>query len=324
MFREAYRSVVRVRGPNVGLRGLAWLSSGLERAKASVDGLAVDIRRSRNRELLNAMHAGVLGTPPLPCNPAAETEVHTVTGHHHFRMYLTAIKSLLRYVGNLAVVVHDDGSLDTEDRALLKAHVPGVTFIDRESADAAMSTALARHPHCRKLRERVVNSLELFDNLLFARAPRLINMNSDVLFLDQPVELIRWIAGSDPSILGVFEAEPAEQAAFLARHGSSFPPHVTTALACLYPDTVDLDFVERILSTTTPDWFTAQNVYPLLYERSAEKHTARFFDEQKYQASGIFEAGGIFRHYWSSTGKFTDVQATDSARVISDLGVSSI
>lgn len=268
------------------------------------------------------MYAGVLDTPPLACNPAAETAVHTVTGHHHFRMYLTAIKSLLRYAGNLAVVVHDDGSLDAADEALLKAHLPGVTYVDRKRADEQMNGVLARYPHCRKLRERVVNSLELFDNLLLESAPRLINMNSDVLFLREPIELITWISGADPSILGVFEAEPAEQAAFLERHGSAFPPHVTTALTCLYPDTVDLDFVERILSVTAPDWFTAQNVYPLLFERHSAKHAAQFLDERTYQASGVFDQGAIFRHYWSSTGRFTNIQKRDSAGVLRGLGES--
>jgi len=304
----------------VGLQCLGWLSSGLERAKASVDGLAVDIRRSRNRELLIAMHAGVLQTPPIACNPVAPTSIHTVTGHHHFRMYLTAIKSLLRYSADLAVVVHDDGSLTPEDTAHLKAHVPGITHIDRKSADAEMCQLLARYPHCRKLRERVVNSLELFDNLLLCRTPRVINMNSDVLFLREPAELLSWISGSDPAIVGVYEAEPAGQAAFLARHGSAFPPHVTTALACLYPDAADLDFVEAILSITTPDWFTAQNVYPLLYERLGAKRSARFLDERAYQASGVFEEGATFRHYWSSTAKFTQTQSRDSARVFAELG----
>ena len=319
MFREAYRSVIGVRGTNVGLQCLAWLSSGLERAKTSVDGLAVDIRRSRNRELLIAMHAGVLDTPPIACNPAAQTSIHTVTGHHHFRMYLTAVKSLLRYAPDLAVVVHDDGSLNSDDVAHLKAHLPGVTHIDRKSADEQMNELLARYPHSRKLRDRVVNSLELFDNLLLARTRRVINMNSDVLFLREPAELLTWIAGDDPAIVGVYEAEPAGQAAFLARHGSAFPPHVTTALACLYPEAADLDFVESILSVTTPDWFTAQNVYPLLYERLAAKRSTRFLDERAYQASGVFEEGAIFRHYWSSTAKFTQTQSKDSARVFSEL-----
>ena len=319
MLREAYRSVWKVRGPNFGLRCLSLASSGLGRAKTNVDELSLRVRRTRNRNVLEAMYAGVTRTPPLRCNPAAHTAVHTVTSHHHLRMYLTAIKSLLRHHDDVAVVVHDDGSLEPSDVTLLEHHVSGVKLIERRGADAEMRGRLAPFPHCRRLRERVVNSLELFDNMLLAPAARIVNMNSDVLFLQEPSDVIAWMAGSDATIAGVFEAQPAEQAALLEQRGSRFPPHVTTALTCFYPDTCDLELVEDVLAETAMDWFTAQNVYPLLYERQAERHPARFFDEQSYQASGIFSDGAVFRHYWTSTGKFTDVQSRDSKRVLETL-----
>ena len=148
MIREAYRSVIRARAPNLGLRCLSLLSSGLGRAKTSVDGLALGIRRNRNRDLLQAMYAAVVRTPPLRCNPAAKTAIHTVTSHHHLRMYLAAIKSLLRYHGDVAVVVHDDGSLDGQDESLLRQHVPGVTYVDRASADRQLDRLLAGYPRC--------------------------------------------------------------------------------------------------------------------------------------------------------------------------------
>ena len=321
MLREACHSLWRVRGPNVGLRGLSLLSSGLGYTKARVDGLALRIRRTRNHDLVDAMYAGVASTPPRRCNPAAQAAVHSVTSHHHLRMYLTAIKSLLRYCDDVAVVVHDDGTLDDQDASLVAEHLPDATLIERKTADQRMEGVLARYPHCRYLRRRVVNSLELFDNMLLAPAARVVNMNSDVLFLREPAELIAWLMGSEPSIVGVFEAEPAGQAAFLGRRGSRFPPHVTTALTCFYPDTCDLDFVEDVLADAEPDWFLAQNVYPLLYERQAADHAPRFFDERSYQASGVFDDGAVFRHYWTSTGKFIDVQQRDSGRVLAGLAV---
>lgn len=323
MLREAYRSVWRVRGPNVGLRGLSLLSTGLGRAKTSVDDLAVRIRRSRNRHVLDAMYAAVAATRPLRCNPEATTAVHTVTSQHHLRMYLTAIKSLLRYHDDIAVVLHDDGSLDARDAAFASEHVPGLRLIDRPSADREMAGILARYPRCRRLRARVVNSLELFDNMLLVPAARIVNLNSDVLFLSEPTAVIEWLAGDDTSIAGVYEAEPAGQAALLERRGSRFPAHVTTALACFHPDTCNLDLVEEVLADSPVDWFTAQNVYPLLYERQTREHPARFFDVGTYQASGIFTDGAIFRHYWTSTGKFTSVQQRDSARVLESLAAQS-
>jgi hypothetical protein len=298
---------------------LSLLSSGLERAKTNVDDLAVRVRRSRNRRVLDAMYAGVVNTPALRCNPAASTTVHTVTSHHHLRMYLTAIKSFLRYHDDVRVVVHEDGSFDAADVALLTRHVAGVKLIERRLADAELSRRLARFPSCRRLRDRVVNSFELFDNMLLEPTPRVVNLNSDVLFLNEPSDVIAWMTGSDSTIAGVFEAEPAGQKALLEQRKSDFPPHVTTALACFYPDTCDLEFVEGVLAQTGVDWFTAQNVYPLLYERQAARHPARFFDEKAYQASGVFTEGAVFRHYWTSTGKFTDVQERDSERVLAGL-----
>jgi hypothetical protein len=323
MLRDTLRSVWRVRGPNVGLSCLSLLSSGLGSAKTRVDDLALRVRRTRNKDVLDALYAGVSGTPPLRCNPAATTAIHTVTSHHHLRMYLTAIKSVLRYHDDVAVVVHDDGSLDAGDAAFLEHHLPGVQVIDRASADRQMEPLLARYPHSRRLRERVVNSLELFDNMLLSPTARIVNMNSDVLFLREPRDFLAWLAGGDASIAGVFEAEPAGQARLLERRGSRFPAHVTTALTCFYPDTCNLDFVEGVLAEIELDWFAAQNLYPLLYERQAAEHPSRFFDERSYQASGVFEGEAVFRHYWTSTGKFTEIQRRDSENVLRHLAARS-
>jgi hypothetical protein len=320
MIRDAYRSVAKVRGPNLVLHWLSLLSAGLGQMQTNADDLAVRIRRTRNKELFDKIYAEVLQTPALRCNPRSNTAIHTVTARHHLYMYLTAIKSLLRFDPDVTVVVHDDGSLGAEGQALVEQHIPGATFLRREDADKKMNDLLRRYPHCRQLRQRVVNSFELFDNLLLGSTARIVNLNSDVLFLEKPTELLAWLSdGTDMSTLGVFEAKPAGQAAFLERQGSSFSPTVTTALCCMHRGVCDLDFVESVLANSPIDWFTAQNVYPLLFERSLERHPMRFFDADTYQASGIFGGGAVFRHYWTSTGKFTPIQEADCARVLSSL-----
>lgn len=320
MIRDAYRTVAKVRGPNLVLRWLSLFSAGLGRIQTGADDLAVRIRRTRNRDLFDKIYAEILRTPALPCNPQSQTAIHTVTARHHLYMYLTAIKSLLRFRPDVAVVVHDDGSLGAEGQALVERHIPGATFILRSDADRQMNELLSRYPHCRRLRERVINSFELFDNLLLGSTQRIVNLNSDVLFLEKPKELLAWLeSDTDVSTVGVFEAEPAGQAAFLKRHCSSFSPTVTTALCCMHRGICDLDFVESVLANSAFDWFTAQNVYPLLFERSRALHPMRFFDAESYQASGIFGDGAVFRHYWTSTGKFTHIQEFDCQRVLGAL-----
>src|SRR5690242_19717491 len=85
----------------------------------------------------------VQSTRPLACNPAARTEVHTLTCHKHVFMYITAIKSLLRFVSDLAVVAHDDGSLTTADIATIEHHIPGSKVIRRSDADKIAEKLLA-------------------------------------------------------------------------------------------------------------------------------------------------------------------------------------
>ena len=293
----------------------------LEIVKDGLAGSVIKKLRYRNRRLLRAMHEKILATPPLGCNPAAPVEVHTLTAHHHLTMYLTAIKSLLRYHAQVAVVVHDDGSLDGQDQDHLRRHVEGIRIIRRPAADAEMNAILAPYPRARALRARVVNALELFDNILLARTDRLVNMNSDVLFLGEPRALVSWLEQNDGSIAGVYEETPAQQQDFLRAQGCPFPPHVTTALSCLYRDIHDLPFVEDVLARSTPDWFTAQNVYPLLFHRqdTTRHRPVRFFDQRAYQSSGVFPEGAVFRHYWTSTGWFTDLQARDSQQVMTEL-----
>ena len=295
-------------------------SAVVNQVRNTYDSLVIENRQNKNRDLLREMHRGILATSPLSCNPDARCELHTLTAHHHVCMYLTALKSLLVHFDDVAVVTHDDGSLTREDNALLTAHIDGIRIIPKPDADKAMAPILEGYPRAAALRARVVNALELFDNILLARTEKLINMNSDVLFFAPPEALIDWVVRDSRYITGVFEAEPAEQKAFLKAQGSRFSPHITTALTCFYRSVMDLETVERILEDTRPGWFTAQNLFPLLYEQHEETHRSLYFDEDAYQASGNFDTAPVFRHYWTSTGFFTELQTNDSERIIRSLG----
>src|ERR1019366_346638 len=129
-------------------------------------------------------------TRPLRCNPASQTEIHTLTCHKHVFMYITAIKSFLRFVSDVAVVVHDDGSLTPEDITTIERHIDGIKVIRRPDADEVMGRLLAAYPKTARYRSEVINSLELTDHALLASRERLIITNSDTLFLQRPDEVI--------------------------------------------------------------------------------------------------------------------------------------
>jgi hypothetical protein len=288
------------------------------------------------RKALRAIYWQLLGSPrrlyrnfkpvnstkPLRCNPASQTELHTLTCHKHVFMYITAIKSLLRFVSDVAVVVHDDGSLTTKDVTTIEHHIDGIKVIRRCEADEIVGKLLAPYPKTASYRSEVINSLELTDHALLAGKEKLIITNSDTLFLRRPDDIIQWIAADDGHVLCVYERQPVQQAEFLTRMKSSFPPHLTLALVCLYKPIVEPAGIEEIINQcewTDATWFIGQNSLPVLIGKKVSGDKVRFLDQQLYEASGDFKEGAVFRHYWTSIASRRPQLFADAARVIAEL-----
>lgn len=280
-------------------------------------------RRLRdNPKRLYRNFKSINSTKPLRCNPISQTELHTLTCHTHLFMYITAIKSLLRFCCDVAVVVHDDGTLTTRDIATIEHHIVGIRVIRRPDADKVMEEFLPPFPNTRSYRDKIINSLELTDHPLLASTKKIIITNSDVLFLGRPDDVIQWIATDDDTVLCVYEEEPHQQARFLARINSPFPPHLTLALLCFNKSLVDLTTIEDLLSRVRPEdelWSVGQNLLPALIGKNVNGGKVRFLDRKLYQASAVFRDDAIFRHYWTSTFSLREQYFVDAAKVISEL-----
>ncbi len=146
--------------------------------------------------ILNKYGDGILfravsSTPPLATNPEAETGIHTAVPHRYLYAYLTAIKSFLRYYADIAVYVHDDGSLREKDKDLIRTHVPGVQVIDRVWADQEFTERVGDE-FLGKVRNSYTSYLKLFDPTLVSTRRRIIIVDTDVLFLARPSAIIEW------------------------------------------------------------------------------------------------------------------------------------
>ena len=130
-------------------------------------------------------------TPPIATDPNSDTGIHTAVPHKYLYAYLTAIKSLLRFHQSLAVYVHDDGSLRPEDKSVLTHHLPGVSILDRARADQYFEEKLADE-FLVKVRRSYTSYLKLFDPSLVGNHERIIIVDTDVLFLHRPDEVIDW------------------------------------------------------------------------------------------------------------------------------------
>jgi hypothetical protein len=238
-------------------------------------------------------------------------------------MYITAAKSLLRFVSELAVVAHDDGSLTPEDIRTIEHHIVGVKVIRRLDADRVVGQRLALCSKTAIYRSAVVNSLELTDHALLAGRERIIITNSDTLFLCRPDEVMRWIESDNGEVLCVYEKQPVQQAEFVTKFRSSFPPHLTLALVCLCrPILDDASEIEEILAHVDENdnpWFIGQNSLPVLIGRKVSAERVKFLNQDEYQASGEFSGSAIFRHYWTSIVNLRSQYCVDARRVIAEL-----
>lgn len=133
----------------------------------------------------------VADTPPINTNPDSDTGIHTAVPHKYLYAYLTAIKSLLRHHQALAVYVHDDGSLRVEDKNIIQKHLPGVRIIDRAWADRVFEDKVGDE-FLGKVRKSYTSYLKLFDPTLVSTRRRIIIVDTDVLFLRRPDEIIDW------------------------------------------------------------------------------------------------------------------------------------
>ena len=149
------------------------------------------VSRGLNKYGDRLLFGAVFGTSPITVNPSAETGIHTAVPHRYLYAYLTAIKSLLRYDAELAVYVHDDGSLLDEDKALIRRHLPGVRIVDRAKADQTFADKVGDE-FLTKVRKSYTSYLKLFDPTLASTNKRIIIVDTDVLFLNRPETIIEW------------------------------------------------------------------------------------------------------------------------------------
>ena len=141
---------------------------------------------------------GIQKSPPIAVNPDAPTAIHSAVPHRYLYAYLYAIKSFLRFYSDVAVIVHDDGSLMSSDYQLIQTHLPGVEIISRQLAD---QTFLEQYPDpfLAKVRSSYTSYLKLFDPSLFSKGKKIIILDTDTLFLKKPEAIIDWcINGGAP------------------------------------------------------------------------------------------------------------------------------
>src|SRR5262249_42556599 len=145
----------------------------------------------------------ILSSPPVPCEPGAQCALHTVLSGKDLPLYLAAVKSFLRFAPAVAVVVHSAGALHERDGGALHRPLPGCKVIGAAEADARARATLDPDSLLARFRGWDASWRRVIDTEIWGFTRKRIIMDSDILTLRPPSEVIRWIENEEgPFLLG--------------------------------------------------------------------------------------------------------------------------
>src|SRR5262249_26051230 len=136
-------------------------------------------RQALHRGYFRLRTRGIHATPPLPCDPAAPCELHTMLSARDLPMYLPAVKSFLRFRPRLLVVVPTVGTPVAPVLDVLPPHAPGVRLVLPAEADARARDVLGADSFLFRWRCHDVSWRRVIDTELWCEASKRIIMDAD-------------------------------------------------------------------------------------------------------------------------------------------------
>jgi hypothetical protein len=134
----------------------------------------------------NVVFRDALRTPPIATDPSSDVVLFSVLDERSVCPYVLAAKSFLRYCPPANVVIQSDGTLTPRSMALLRRHLPHISFLSRDGTERYIRE---RGPHSfiRLVAEtHWWVELKLASPLLRFPGKYLVLFDSDLLFLRRP------------------------------------------------------------------------------------------------------------------------------------------
>ena len=212
----------------------------------------------------------ILDSPPLATAATGAVELRVLTWRRDWINMLWALKSFYHRSGaDYPLYIHDGGLLPAQARELSR-HFPAATIVERAAADDRVSRELRRRGHDRSLAYRTINpsTQKLFDFYLFSTTDHVVSVDSDIVFFQNPRELLVPPEGLPRNrynrdcaywySMGLDELE--------AEFGLRPPPYINSGLSVVRRETIDFSRIEEWLGHPTlfaDRWVTEQTLHAL-------------------------------------------------------------
>jgi hypothetical protein len=255
-------------------------------------------RDLRLKQYAESLRAKIYSLSPIAINPVSEDEIHLLCGHSHTPLGCFALWSLLRYVQfDIAVFVHDDGSLDDADRQAWLSRFPNITIVSPLESREVQGKffSVNNYPLLERMSRSHIYAKKLIDFHLFGSGRRLILLDTDVLFFRKPDELFRVLEKLkvESGIITTFDDDESSYVSDIqtvARLVGSIPELFNSGM-CLLEKFSLTEFAEaegilKLFSQHTPDLsghpWVEQTIYAILAGRRTLYHMS-----SEYQMGGI-------------------------------------
>jgi len=232
------------------------------------------VRYNLAQRLRQRQRPAIESLPRLPWSGRADVDVCMICGRRHLDMGIAAAWSLLRFAPDWRLVVFSDGSLGPEDEETWRSVIPSLHVIHRQAAITETERRIGDFSLIRQMWPRNRYSSQIVDAHLAGHSSFVLLMDSDVLCLRKPTELMHRLQSGEPRISWNEDFQNgycAPRAELESSLGYALPERVNAGLL-LTPrfGREHFEVMERVLEQIgrmmdDPDWMShlwlAQTVY---------------------------------------------------------------
>ncbi|WP_413171241.1 hypothetical protein [Anabaena azotica] len=224
----------------------------------SIGSLLLKVKQNYQHGLRTAYYRDVvrhkiLSSLPIKDTTSKDCEIHVLTSANDWLNLVWTLKSFYHFSKRqYALCIHDDGTLTQENISTLQYHFPDARIIDRKQADRKVLALLSSYPRCLEFRKTNHLSPKVFDFALYLESDRMLLLDSDVLFFQEPTVLIQRI--EDPAytlntvngdVASAYTVDP-----IVVEKHCNFTPidRFNSGLGLIHKASLKLDWMEEFLA----------------------------------------------------------------------------
>lgn len=183
--------------------------------------------------------------------PVEKVPLHVMTGSDQFAMTKCMLVSFFEKTRrNWRVVLHDDGTLPEDAVRVLAAMEIQSAYISRSDLLKRARQVLADWPLCRRACEETLLAPKFFGPLIYADAPKVLLIDSDIVFFKEPREILDWADSDSENMFfcgDLSDTSKALRAPLRDKLGVRLWESVNSGICCLCPGRFEFGDTERFL-----------------------------------------------------------------------------